>query len=128
MTAANTRQIGGQHYANGGAFQHWDLVEVFGLGYLEGCATKYLSRWRRKNGVEDLLKADHYVEKLINMATGRWRQPRGEVPASQVAEFCRTYELENRELLCMQILCGSWTIDRLHHVREHIAQLIAEAK
>jgi hypothetical protein len=29
-----------------------------------GCATKYVSRWRKKNGVQDLEKAKHYCEKL----------------------------------------------------------------
>ncbi|MGL6008048.1 MAG: DUF3310 domain-containing protein [Culicoidibacterales bacterium] len=28
---------------------------------------KYLSRWRDKNGVEDLKKAMHYIEKLIEI-------------------------------------------------------------
>ena len=59
----NAYQISGSHYASA-AYQHWDLVEDLGLGYLEGCATKYVTRWRKKNGVEDLRKALHYVEKL----------------------------------------------------------------
>lgn len=58
---ANERQIGGSHYAGG--YQHWDFVREMGLDYLQGCATKYVARWRKKNGVEDLYKALHYTEK-----------------------------------------------------------------
>ena len=62
---ANSRQIDGTHYAS--AYQHWDFVELTGMGYLEGCATKYLMRWRSKGGQRDLLKSEHYVEKLREM-------------------------------------------------------------
>lgn len=59
---ANTMQVGGDHYA--GEYQHWDFVrEVLGNNYLLGNATKYISRWRKKNGVEDLHKALHYIAK-----------------------------------------------------------------
>ena len=61
---ANSRQIGGAHYKQ---FTHetWDVILDWGLGYLDGNAVKYLSRWRHKNGVEDLKKARHYIDKLI---------------------------------------------------------------
>lgn len=60
---ANKKQIGGKHYQS--AYQHWDWVLDNDLSYLEGCATKYIVRWRDKGGVEDLKKAAHYIEKLI---------------------------------------------------------------
>lgn len=64
---ANEHQVAGNHYkAHGRAdFQHWDLVIKFNLGYLEGQITRYLFRWRDKNGIEDLKKALHYLDKLI---------------------------------------------------------------
>lgn len=34
-------------------------------GYLEGNVLKYLFRWRKKNGAEDLKKAKKYLEWLI---------------------------------------------------------------
>jgi len=46
-------------------YQHWDLAVTIPLGYLEGCSTKYVARWRHKNGKEDLHKALHYLDKLI---------------------------------------------------------------
>jgi hypothetical protein len=30
---------------------------------------KYVSRWRDKGGVQDLLKAQHYLDKLIELQT-----------------------------------------------------------
>ena len=64
--AANERQVGGTHYQ--AEIQHWDYVLANGLGYLEGQITKYVTRWRKKGGVEDLEKARHYLEKLIEVA------------------------------------------------------------
>lgn len=62
MTDPNARQVGGAHYKTM-IYQHWDWVTDIGLPYLLGCATKYICRWRQKNGVQDLEKAIHYLEK-----------------------------------------------------------------
>jgi hypothetical protein len=62
---ANESQIGGTHYKT--KYEHWDLAVVIPLGYLEGCATKYVSRWRKKGGIQDLMKAMHYLDKLIEV-------------------------------------------------------------
>lgn len=35
------------------------------IGYLRGNIAKYLHRWRYKNGLEDLKKAQWYLERLI---------------------------------------------------------------
>tara|TARA_R110000744_G_scaffold366765_1_gene475965 strand:- start:69 stop:467 length:399 start_codon:yes stop_codon:yes gene_type:complete len=59
---ANDYQIGGNHY-NNKEYQHWDMVCDTGLHYLLACATKYISRWREKNGIEDLKKPSHYLVK-----------------------------------------------------------------
>ena len=61
---ANSRQIGGSHYKQF-TYETWDVILDWGLGYLDGNAVKYLSRWRHKGGIEDLKKARHYIDKLI---------------------------------------------------------------
>ena len=61
--SANERKI--PHYAS--EYQHWDLAVTLPLGYLEGCSTKYVSRWRKKGGLDDLHKAMHYLDKLIEV-------------------------------------------------------------
>jgi hypothetical protein len=62
--AANKKQVGGEHY-KGKAIQPWDYIVGNNLGYLEGNIVKYVSRWKDKNGVQDLEKASHYLQKLI---------------------------------------------------------------
>lgn len=67
----NSLQVGGDHYANKGAYQPWKVMEAWMpkeafTGFLEGNAVKYLARWRDKNGIEDLKKARHYLDKLID--------------------------------------------------------------
>lgn len=58
---ANEIQIGGGHYQK--PYQHWDFAVDIEMPYLLGCATKYPTRWRDKNGIEDLRKAVHYLQK-----------------------------------------------------------------
>jgi hypothetical protein len=64
---ANDTQVGGDHYKS--SYEHWDLVIKLKWGYLEGCTTKHVARWRKKNGMQDLQKAGHYLDKLIEVAT-----------------------------------------------------------
>jgi hypothetical protein len=61
--SANDKKI--KHYAS--EYQHWDLAAIIPLGYFEGCSTKYVTRWRNKNGLDDLYKALHYLDKLIEL-------------------------------------------------------------
>jgi hypothetical protein len=65
---ANEKQVGGSHYKKN-AIQPWDYVTSNGLGYLEGCIIKYVSRYKDKGGIEDLKKAQHFLEKLIEVTT-----------------------------------------------------------
>lgn len=74
--SANDKQIGGTHYAEGGDIQHWDWVIINGMGYLEGVASKYVARYRKKNGKQDLEKALHYVQKLQEAFAAGYVSPR----------------------------------------------------
>ncbi len=65
MSANNT---GPGHYKDK-PMQPWDYIIANNLNYLEGNVVKYVSRWRQKGGVEDLRKAKHYLEKLIEVET-----------------------------------------------------------
>jgi hypothetical protein len=62
----NDKQHGGSHY-KGKAIQPWDYVIANNMGYLDGTAVKYITRYKEKNGVEDLKKAIHFLEKLIEV-------------------------------------------------------------
>jgi len=64
----NEMQVAGNHYAS--EYQHWDFVaDALGGLYLEGQITKYICRWRKKNGIQDLEKALHFTHKLVETAT-----------------------------------------------------------
>ena len=127
-TAANKRQHGGDHYKNGGT-EHWDLVERYGIGYLEGCATKYVARWRKKGGVEDLEKALHYVDKLMELHQHQGRMPRGIVPLSALGAFFKDQGISNVfEKAVIQGLCRWETIHHLADTRDTLNQLLEYAR
>jgi hypothetical protein len=67
--SALRKQIGGSHYADR-RIQPVEFIHANGLGFLEGCVIKRIVRWRDKNGVEDLLKAKHEIELLIELEGG----------------------------------------------------------
>ena len=67
---ANAIQHGGSHYKEK-AIQPWDYIASNNLGYFEGNIVKYVSRWKDKNGVEDLKKAMHYLQKLIELTEAK---------------------------------------------------------
>ncbi len=64
---ANDKQHGGNHYKQFKGFEPWDVITEWGLGYLDGTALKYIARWKHKNGVEDLKKAIHFLEKAVEV-------------------------------------------------------------
>jgi len=68
ILSVNSKQVNGSHYKNK-AIQPWDYIVANNLGYLEGNVVKYISRWRDKGGMDDLAKAKHYIEKLIELET-----------------------------------------------------------
>ncbi len=64
---ANDVQIAGDHYKQFKGHEPWDVVTAWGLGYLDGTALKYISRWKHKGGVEDIKKAIHFLQKLLEV-------------------------------------------------------------
>lgn len=61
---ANNFQVGGTHY-NEMDYQPWDFITDYDISYIVGLAIKYICRHRDKNGIEDLKKAIHCLEKAI---------------------------------------------------------------
>lgn len=95
----NKRQVGGRHYG-GGAIQHWDL---FGTEYYVGCATKYVSRHPQKNGRQDLEKAVHFMDKIIENQ-GSWSFAM--LPLSRVVPWLLTLSISNQsQLALVSLLC-----------------------
>lgn len=63
-------QVGGGHYKDM-TIQPVEFIHANGIGYIEGSVIKYVSRWRKKNGIEDLKKARHFLDLLIEMEAGK---------------------------------------------------------
>ena len=67
-TEASKRREGGDHYRL--AIPPIDFIYQNGLGFMEGNVVKYVTRHEQKGGKEDLLKAIHYLELLIERKYG----------------------------------------------------------
>lgn len=98
---ANARQVAGTHYASADGIQHWDLIDEYNVGYLEGCASKYVTRWRKKDGLVALEKAAHFMQKLYERRSAQTfsqvipRMPG--VPLKVIARFAAANDLNAEE-------------------------------
>lgn len=65
---ASDIQIAGSHYKHF-KIQPAEFCYYNNIPYLEATAIKYLCRWRYKNGVEDLMKAKHFIDLLLEFSS-----------------------------------------------------------
>lgn len=68
---ANDIQLGGDHYRSK-TIQPWDAMAAWMTpdefaGFLKGNAIKYLARCNDKGGRQDIEKAQHYIQKLLEV-------------------------------------------------------------
>ena len=68
---ANKLQIGGNHYKMGDHEEHWDRAWRLGWDPFQYQITKYVERWKKKGGIEDLRKARHFLDKYIELVASR---------------------------------------------------------
>lgn len=61
----NKKQVGGNHY-NNKAIQPIKYILANNMNFCEGNVIKYITRYKEKNGIEDLKKAKQYIDFLIN--------------------------------------------------------------
>lgn len=61
---ASERQVGGSHYKDL-PIQPGEYIRANGLGWYEGNVVKYITRYKQKNGVEDLHKIKHYIDLIL---------------------------------------------------------------
>lgn len=52
------------HY-QGNGLTPFEVIDAFELNFFEGNVFKYLVRWKKKNGLQDLYKARHYLNEQI---------------------------------------------------------------
>jgi len=77
-TGANAMQVGGRNYKKL-PIEPWDYIAANGLGFFEGNIIKYITRAAKTKSREDLLKAQHYIAKLLEITP----VPEGELKASR---------------------------------------------
>lgn len=71
MSDVDDEQIGGCHYVTKSvqpweAMESWMSEEAF-KGFIWGNVIKYIARWEDKGGKQDLEKARHYLDKLLEI-------------------------------------------------------------
>jgi len=68
-STALDKQEGGNHYKDM-KIQPVEFITANNLGFLEGNVVKYICRHHAKNGAEDIKKAIHYCELLLQTKYG----------------------------------------------------------
>ncbi len=128
--SANERQVAGSHYRAG--VQHWDLMAYNRVGYFEAQITKYITRWKKKNGVQDVEKSIHYHEKLTELLTdGILSLPAESREAKFLEEFRASNDLGDVEYTIFSLLLTYTTMDELHRVGillQHLLQMAQMAR
>jgi hypothetical protein len=123
---ANDMQVGGNHYQS--EYQHWDLALAIPYSYLEAAATKYVSRWRKKNGIEDLRKALHYLNKLQESGVATVRNIPKFAVAAEIHKFGMANGLGDMERhFCL--IMGTWGApSELDEARDILLKLMDDAE
>jgi len=70
LADANAIQHGGDHYKKMG-IEPWDVSILNDLDVFQSEVLYYVMRWKTKNGLEDLKKAQHWLAKYIEVETAR---------------------------------------------------------
>lgn len=123
-------QEGGNHYQS--TYQHWDWVTDIEMGYLPGNATKYVSRWRKKNGLADLKKAMTYIDKMIAIIKAnpdyRFNREASYKTRACTDNFVVSNGLLDIERNICEILTGPCHIRMLEGAKQYLEQLIRTAQ
>ena len=72
---ANAMQVGGRYYKQL-PIEPWDYIAVNGLGFFEGNIIKYITRAAKTKDRDDLLKAQHYLAKLLEITPSEQQERR----------------------------------------------------
>ncbi len=105
MQTANLNQVGGTHYKT--SYEHWDLAIFLDMGCMEYASSKHVTRWRKKDGIKDLRKALHYLDKLIEVYEiyDLHRPCAKERVKEEVDKFASANSLSELEALYIYKLC-----------------------
>lgn len=121
-------QVGGEHYQSN--FQHWDWAAELKLGYLEGSATKYISRARFKGDqLKDLRKGLSFIDKLIKVASPtRFPHHSRRQIGDATHRFADASKLDLVERSCCFLIAAWVDSSELEAVRGLVLGLIADVE
>lgn len=92
----NDIQIGGSHYDKTGE-QHWDRAWRLKYDFFQYQITKYVERWKAKNGLEDLKKAQHFMNKYVELIESEYQAKEVDNTGDYVKSSINDAEQRKRE-------------------------------
>ncbi len=114
---ANDTQVAGDHYKQHGTTgeQHWDRVHRIGLDYYQAQITKYVERCWDKNGLTDLRKAAHFIQKYIELNADR--KGKMEMVEEQVVSELAVAQdaVKSLQALLQGIAEDAYSVDPMRH-------------
>lgn len=123
---ANDYQVGGDHYNS--TYKHWDLALKIPLPYLEACATKHVTRWRKKDGIKDLQKAAHYLAKMIEVGDYDVKRRPGVAVDVEVHKFAEANDLTFIEYQFLYLMCTYRDEKTLRNANRILTLIMDEAR
>lgn len=118
---ANSRQVGGKHYA--APIQHWDFVLANDVPYMTAQVLRYVCRADKKNGDEDLQKAAHYLDKMVEC------HEQNTLPEISTGEFVEAQKLNHHTGLIVVLLMAydnTGDLELLHAARRLLQEQLAQ--
>lgn len=93
---ALSRQEGGAHYREY-SIQPVEYIVANDLGFLAGNVVKYVTRYRDKNGAEDIRKAIHYLELILEFEYPVAPQAASGVPSANGQADCQDSQCDTQQ-------------------------------
>lgn len=106
-------EVGGSHYKDNYIIQPVELITICEWDFIQGNIAKYVLRYKYKNGLEDLKKADHYC--YMPKITADYKK----LHTAATSMFCRVNNITDPRIKCILV-----AIDRRDFM--HAAQYIEE--
>lgn len=124
--AALARQEGGSHY-KGLRIQPVEFIMRNGWDFCLGSALKYISRWRLKNGAEDLKKAFHFLELRDDGANlNRYGLPSPIISMREYVMLNGFTDIDDTRALFMLERIAYYNVEG-QNLRDHLKTMIAQA-
>lgn len=118
MTNPNNIQVGGSHYKSPGLLEHWDFAWENDYNQFEYCISKYVYRCYKKNGLEDLKKAGHHLDKYLSLVGKRLSTGRRAMDATN---WCDAHKLDYHQGYIIEAI----HVGMLDEAKDALAKLIS---